>query len=638
MDAPDARAAALPKMAVALLLAVWLALGTWIALSAPFRSGTDESISYVAFVAAKNRWATEEDFRRYGLDYFYYPPLYFMVFAPFFGDDPSFVENFPRDGFPDSNYSERGGNHLVSSRYLAGVSPSLWRLYRTAKLFSLALGLGALVCLVGTLRLVFGGGGGWWLVLAGTAPVALLPQFLYYQTLVNNDALVNALGGAAILSFTLAVREAARGRAASFRLFGLVTAAGVGMAVLTKMSGFVLAPLLAGLAWGEYVMAGPGGRRAGPRRAAVFLLVLVLAAVLAGGWWVIYKAFQGDWDSSQAHRLAHPWAFFGQPDISPARMLAILFQSLRTYFAIFSGLMVGIPDEFFMAYLLLPLAFAALAAAALLRRRDTRSERTFPGDGALRRCFWLTLLALPVFNLALLAYNGIYTLAAYGRLIFPTLVASHVLFAWAVRGALGGRRRALASASLGLTLYMALLFGWVFDRRMVYAVEQRDEELVPLAHIEPEERLSSTILGPIWRHVVEQPVILPAGKLTALRVDIARYYFPLLGGGIEGDLLMLAGREDGARVPLRRISLGDNDGMQKWTQLDLVKPLEVDAPTPAVLTLRARTPWFPPVGEDFVYGYRLVLAGRFPAVSACFIDGRREPYTLGLAALYETAP
>ena len=42
--------------------------------NAPFASGTDESIRYVAFAAAKNRWATEEDFHRYGIEHFYYSP------------------------------------------------------------------------------------------------------------------------------------------------------------------------------------------------------------------------------------------------------------------------------------------------------------------------------------------------------------------------------------------------------------------------------------------------------------------------------------------------------------------------------------------------------------------------------------
>ena len=53
-------------------------------------------------------------------------------------------------------------------------------------------------------------------MLLGTAPVILLPQFLYYQTLVNNDCLLNALAALAILAFTSAVLAAERGNERRF--------------------------------------------------------------------------------------------------------------------------------------------------------------------------------------------------------------------------------------------------------------------------------------------------------------------------------------------------------------------------------------------------------------------------------------
>ena len=131
------------KAILCALLLLWLGLGLWFALKAPFGSGTDESIKYVAFAAAKNRWATEEDFRRYGIEHFYYPPLYFLVFAPFWGDEPSFVEGYPAVELPDidPNYLNLAGRRVVSAGYQSRVPPPLERLYRQAKLFSLGLGL-----------------------------------------------------------------------------------------------------------------------------------------------------------------------------------------------------------------------------------------------------------------------------------------------------------------------------------------------------------------------------------------------------------------------------------------------------------------------------------------------------------------
>jgi hypothetical protein len=66
-SSPEAPASPLrtsiPLALLVLLLGLWLACGLWAAMNAPFGSGTDESISYVAFAAAKNRWATEADFQ-----------------------------------------------------------------------------------------------------------------------------------------------------------------------------------------------------------------------------------------------------------------------------------------------------------------------------------------------------------------------------------------------------------------------------------------------------------------------------------------------------------------------------------------------------------------------------------------------
>ena len=78
-----------PYVLLGLLLAAWIGLGLWICFSAPYASGTDESIRYVAFAAAKNRWASAEDARAYRIEHAYYPPLYFLLFAPFYGDSLS---------------------------------------------------------------------------------------------------------------------------------------------------------------------------------------------------------------------------------------------------------------------------------------------------------------------------------------------------------------------------------------------------------------------------------------------------------------------------------------------------------------------------------------------------------------------
>ena len=237
--------AGIPKAIFCGLLTIWLCLGVWIVANAPFASGTDESIRYVAFAAAKNRWATEEDFHRYGIKHFYYPPLYHLLFAPIWGEDPSFVDAYPQEQ-PDRNYMNRAGRRTVSEDFLSRVPQPLNRLYRAAKLLSLFFGSIVILALAATLRLLFPGPSGWWAVLLGTAPVILLPQFLYYQTLVNNDCLLNALAALATLAFTAAVLAAERGNERRFFALSIAVGVCVGLAILTKMSAPVLS--LSGLA------------------------------------------------------------------------------------------------------------------------------------------------------------------------------------------------------------------------------------------------------------------------------------------------------------------------------------------------------------------------------------------------------
>ena len=241
-----------PLIVLASAIAVWLLLGIWAVRSAPFNSGTDESIRYVAFAAAKHRWATEADFHRYGIDGYFYPPLYFLAFAPFWGDEPSFVDRFPQGVAQDPRYDDYSGRRVVSDRFLAGIPPALDHLYRQTKLLSLGSGLCVLLTLAATLRMLFPGPLRWWAVILGTAPVLFLPQFLYYHTLCDNDSLLNAFAALSILSFAAALLSLEMGRERRFLLFSSMAAACIGLAVLTKMSALVLFPLLIGVVAARY--------------------------------------------------------------------------------------------------------------------------------------------------------------------------------------------------------------------------------------------------------------------------------------------------------------------------------------------------------------------------------------------------
>jgi 4-amino-4-deoxy-L-arabinose transferase-like glycosyltransferase len=611
-----------PKALLALLLVLWVGCGLWIVRNAPFGSGTDESIEYVAFAAAENRWATEEDRRGHGIDHFYYPPLYFLAFAPFWGREPSFVEGYPGGHSADRNYASLAGRRTVSTDYLSRVPPPVDRLYRQAKLFSLGLGLACLLALAATLRLLFPGPSGWWAALLGSAPLVFLPQFLFYQTLVNNDALLNALGALASLAFAAAVFSLERGRERRFLALSLAAGACIGLAFLTKMSAPVLLPLALGLAWARIEADRHLPLRARLGRALLLLALLAAAIHLAGGWWVGYRAWQGDWNSFKAHRIAHPWAVADPAALaSPAWWAKQVVQIIRSFYALFSGaLYIGVPDLVILAWLTLPLA--ALAAAAVTARSGGPNRPNGDADAA-RRVVLVTFAGVVLCNLGAVVANLRFFEAAYGRLLFPSLVAVHSLAATAVAGLARGRPRALAAAALTVTAGSGALFGWTFIHRLGPAVAQPPEDVRVL-----NDAGATGTIEPIWAFSVEQPLILPPGNLAALRVDVKRSNFvPQVGAALEGTLEVRAA--DGRRelIPLRRTALGDSDYAVYWTEIELVRPARLGASTPALLTLRATPPAWPRGLTSF--GYR--CGGRwFPAK----MNGATAPCALFVAAVY----
>lgn len=582
----------IPKAVLVVLLTLWMLCGLWIVGNAPFDSGTDESINYVAFAAAKNRWATEEDFRRYGLDY-YYPPLYFLVFAPLWGDEPSFVEDYPKGDRQDRNYYNTAGRRVVSAGYQSRVPPPLRRLYRQAKLFSLGLGLIVLLAVLGTVRLLFPGPTGWWAVLLGTAPLIFLPQFLYYHTLVNNDTLVNALGALASLAFTAALLALERGLERRFLALGLAAAACIGLAFLTKMSAPVLLPLALGLMWARLRV--DRGLAWGPRARRALLLLAQLAVVLvvSGGWWVAHMARQGDWSSFKAHRLAHPWAVVDPASLAdPAGWAESILLIVRSYYALFSGgLFIGVPDAVFLAWLIMPLALLGCGVAVAAGRIRSRKCTDSVGPGpSLRGIVWMTFAGVFLFNGVSVLVNLCFFQAFYGRLLFPSLVATHAMAAACVVAALRGRRRALVSATTALVLYAGLLFGWTFRQRMVAAVTQPPEDVRVLTGIATGKQI-----GPLWASRVRQYLWIPPGELAALRVNILRKtLMPQIGASLEGVLKFRSADGKRESIAVRRIALGDNDLSVAWAELELERTVRFTEITEALLVLRGSPPeWFP---------------------------------------------
>jgi hypothetical protein len=614
---------------------LWAALGLWVVRHAPFASGTDESISYVAFAAAKNRWATEEDFHSYGIDGFYYPPLYFLCFAPFYGDDPAFVEEYPRGEFHDPNYLTLAGRTVVSADYLARVPPSLDRLYRHAKLFSLSLGLVILLCLAATLRLLLAGPSRWWMVLLGTTPLLFLPQFLYYQTLCNNDTLVNALSALAVFSFVGAICSLEDGRRRRFVILSLTTALFSGLALLTKMSGFVPLALLPFLAAAHVVAPGPAPLHTRVRHGLWLLLALLTTTVVGGGWWLLHKAGQGDWDSMKAQLVAHPWAF-GAPlsPADPGRLFQSLLGTIRSYYAIFNGFLdIGVPDSVCTATLLLPILWCVALAAGLIRVGKKLMARGVPFSCLhLRTLLWSALLAVFLFNAFLVALYLLRGMdaGAYGRLLFPSLVPTLALFAGPLAGHLSSRPRRAALAGIAIAVYCGGLFWWTFSARMVDAVAQPREDLRILFW-------APSLAIPLEAHRIAQPISLSPGKLTGFRVQLTRSnLFPQFGATLEGTLRYRLPGGSWSQAGLRPVAIGDFDNCRRWVEISLFTPVGLPEQTEGLLSLIGRPP-LPPlsfVHFSFLVGDRRATGGGQGAI----LDGTTPTdLSLCLAAVYQAS-
>jgi hypothetical protein len=620
-----------PLLLVALLLLAWGAAAAWVIPKAPFRSGTDESIQYVALAAAKNRWATEDDYRQKGLTYFFYPPLYYLLFAPFYGDEPAFYDEFPTGPWEHPGFLRYGALESADPQYLQRVTPELDRLYRTSKRVSALFGMTALVALAIALRLLFRGDTDRWAVLLGFVPMVTLPQFFYYQTLCNNDALCNALGALVLLGFVVAMDRLARGDRRGHGVASLATAVAFGLNVLTKQQSLAHAPLMLWLAMSAALPTGEGGPRWRPGAALALGAAMAVLAFVAGGWWIAHMAAQGDWNGLKAARIGHPWAFVDRPMWELWGWNAYLWWLVRSYFAYFTWVLHGVPDALLLAYLAPVVATVAAAPFAAWRLwRD--------GLAALpRREFtarvWLVLglVGTVVGHIGLIVVNSRTVNAPHGRVIFPSLVAIHVLGAGVWWALLRHRPRALAGLAVAAMVGYAAAFGWMFQDRLLLAIAMPREDLRPLT---PKYSIVGTPPLFMWEAPVQQDVALPAGNLVALRLQHARPIGPQLGGELYGTL-HLPGRD----VALGPLAMGYNGALFRGDDLRPAEPVRLDATTTVTVTLRARKPWladpFAPDARGYFYHYLLT-----PLVPGCAFagparqDGAPLAGALFMSALY----
>jgi hypothetical protein len=133
---------------------------------------------------------------------------------------------------------------------------------------------------------------------------------------------------------------------------------------------------------------------------------------------------------------------------------------------------------------------------------------------------------------------------------------------------------------------------------------------------------------------VEQPALLPSGRLTGFRVWIeSSSYLPQFGTVIHASLTGLAAAPSAPGRRFKPQPFGDSDGIGRWTELELETPLELSKMTTVRLRLRADPPWFITPGNDIFYS--TISLDRSPLLQPMIVAGKPTVSGLAVTAVYD---
>ncbi len=266
--------------------------------------------------------------------------------------------------------------------------------------------------------------------IAAAGFVALLPQFIFIGSSINNDNLATTLATAMLWQLARALREGITPRRVV--ILGLIA----GGALLTKFNTVTLIPL----ALLAFVLI------AAPRRAWRTLLgasgaFVAIVALIAGWWYARSFALYGD-----PSGLALIINLIGERPVPIHLARWFLGESeglVRSTWGVFGWMNVlADPRWYWLFDLLALLGVAGIIGAGLSRRRDFAPANF---SAAWRRVLRPDLLGLALLAIwCAVTYAGVvrYNLAlpaAQGRLLFPALGAGATLWAWGVTTILPAR-------------------------------------------------------------------------------------------------------------------------------------------------------------------------------------------------------
>lgn len=423
------------------ILASFLVLATYYNISNPLFESPDEleHAAYVVWLADARSLPVLDPERPGPLGQeSAQAPLYYTLAAALLGSVPHREAGDLAVLNPQANIGEplSPGN---KNRVLHDREQERWPYQRTTLFVHLARGLSSILAM-GTLwaiyrlgRITFPGRAG--LALAMMAFVAFTPQFLYLSSTVSNDNLVILIASWVLVLLAVWLRHPRLPTWPQVATMGVL----LGLAVLAKLSGVLLWPLVAGvltwLAW-----------RAKDLRwwAKAGILCLAIALAVCGWWLVRNQVLYGDLTASQALAVA----LGGQRQELPTTLGDILaeFRGFRySLWGLFGWFNVLSPDLFYWIVDAMTamgiLGFGLFVIRSL--RRYPRSTR----DIILMLFLWVVLIAAGVLRWTVL-------ISSQGRLAFPVLPALSLFLVvgWAE---LAPRRLRPAIGVAGLVAWMA---------------------------------------------------------------------------------------------------------------------------------------------------------------------------------------
>ena len=414
-----------------LILSFYILLAVGYGIVNPLFESPDEHWHYFTAQYIADNWelpAVTVDYDEWLSQEAAQPPLYYvlgaLLIAPVDAQNGRFATTpNPFATIGDASY-RTNINRFIHTEAEAWPWQDFARAAHLLRLFSTLLGLGTLLCMYGSGRLI-------WprrpeIALLATALVAFLPQFAFLHSAITNDALIIFLASFALWQIVRMWIDG--GNNGRFLLLGIT----IGLAILTKTAGILLLLYTVGLVflnWAKNFNT-KGQRDKGTKknlRSLIFnLLWLLLPAFLIGGWlWLRNGQLYGDPTATE------PFIRIAGGDRGYT-----LWQVLREYdglwaslFAIFGWFNLRPPDWVFWVWDGIVVVAMGGFVFGLIKNKEQRLKiATRPNLQSLifnlnQPWFIAVFLAIWVFGV----YAGLVafmmkTEAAQGRLLFPAIL------------------------------------------------------------------------------------------------------------------------------------------------------------------------------------------------------------------------